>query len=146
MGLTYAALGISDAPIVSVGVLANGEMEIPGAEAVGWYRYGSTPGAPGSAVLAAHIATGGRPGVFRDLVDARVGHRFVVQFDDGSEEIYEIVERDQYEKQALPFDRVFAKDGPPVVTLVSCGGAFQPSLGSYEDNLVAYAVPLSVVQ
>lgn len=128
--------------IDEVGVLANGEMEIPGAERVGWYRHGVAPGSAGSAVLAAHIAFDGRDGVFRHLDDALVGDTFSISFDDGSVRDYEVVEMAQYGKTELPFDRVFAKDGQPVVTLITCGGDFQSDVQSYADNVVAYAVEL----
>ena len=29
------------------------------------------------------------------------------------------------------------------ITLITCGGDFNPSVGSYEDNVVAYAVPVT---
>ena len=63
-------------------------------------------------------------------------------FDDGTEQAYEVVEMAQYGKSELPFDRVFAKDGPPVITLITCGGDFQTDVSSYADNVVAYAVPV----
>jgi hypothetical protein len=47
-----------------------------------------------------------------------------------------------YGKTELPTDRIFAREGSPVVTLITCGGAFNPSVGSYEDNVVVYAVPV----
>jgi sortase (surface protein transpeptidase) len=143
VALTIPVLGIESAPIVDVGVAEDGELEIPGADAVGWYRFGPRPGEAGSAVLAAHIAFNRTPGVFRYLVDTSVGDRFSVEFEDGSSQTYEIVEEAQYDKQELPFDRVFAKDGLPVVTLITCGGEFNRSLRSYEDNIVAYAVPVT---
>jgi hypothetical protein len=142
VGFRYPALGIELAPIDPVGVEPNGEMEIPGADDVGWYEFGPSPGDTGSAVLAAHIAYNGVDGVFRDLVDSHVDDVFTVVFDDGSESDYLVVERAQYDKTALPFDRVFARSGAPMVTLVSCGGDFQRSLSSYQDNIVAYAVPV----
>ena len=64
-------------------------------------------------------------------------------FDDGSSVTYEVVDLAQYGKTDLPFDQVFAKDGPSVVTLITCGGAFQPSLRSYEDNVVVSAVAVA---
>ena len=143
VALSIPVLGIEAAPIVDVGVADDGELEVPGADAVGWYRFGPRPGEEGSAVLAAHIAFNREPGVFRYLVDASVGDRFSVEFDDGSSQTYEIVEEAQYDKQELPFDRVFAKGGAPVVTLITCGGEFNRSLRSYEDNIVAYAVPVT---
>lgn len=140
VGIRYEAIGLDGAEIVPVGVEANGEMEVPEASRVGWYRFGPSPGEPGSAVLAAHIAYDGERGAFRDLADATSGHRFSIDFDDGSTATYEVIERTQYDKNELPFDAVFAQGGPSVITLISCGGSFQPSLASYEDNIVAYAV------
>ncbi len=139
VSMSFEAIGVEQAPIDNVGVLDNGEMQIPGARNVGWYEYGPAPGEAGSAVLAAHIAFDGERGVFRFLADSQVGDRFSITFDDGSEQTYEIFERAQYGKLELPFDRVFARDGRAVVTLISCGGTFQRALSSYEDNIVAYA-------
>ena len=65
-----------------------------------------------------------------------------VHFDDGSTQAYEVFERAQYDKDELPLDRVFSKEGDPVVTLITCGGDFNRSLNSYEDNVVAYGVPV----
>jgi sortase (surface protein transpeptidase) len=93
-------------------------------------------------VLAAHIAFDNRTGVFRRLSSIEVGDRFSVVFDDGTVRKFEIFEVDQYDKQELPFDRIFAKEGDPVVALISCGGEFNRSLGSYDDNIVAYGRPI----
>jgi LPXTG-site transpeptidase (sortase) family protein len=136
-------IGVSEAPVLDVGVRPDGEMEIPGASDVGWYRFNPTPGEAGSAVLAAHIQYNGKPGVFRYLSDVEIGDEVVVHFDDGSQTGFRIVELAQYDKDELPTDRVFAKDGDPVLTLITCGGDFNRSLNSYEDNVVAYAVPIS---
>jgi hypothetical protein len=65
----------------------------------------------------------------------------VVTFD-GSMQSYEVFELAQYGKTELPFDRVFSERGSPVVTLISRGGVFDRSAGSYEDNIVAYARPV----
>lgn len=139
---SFEAIGVAAAPIDAVGVVANGEMEIPGADGIGWYEYGAVPGEAGSAVLAAHIAFDGEDGVFRRLGDSQVGQQFSVRFDNGDVRRFEIVDRAQYAKDELPFDQVFARDGAPIVTLISCGGTFQRSLNSYADNIVAYAVEI----
>ena len=141
--ISIEGIGVAEAPVIDVGVEENGDMEIPGADSVGWYRFNPSPGEPGSSVLAAHIAYNGNPGVFRYLADVQVGQRVVVAFDDGTESEFEIVELAQYDKQELPDERVFAKDGDPVLTLITCGGDFNRSLRSYEDNVVAYAVPVA---
>lgn len=142
IGLVVESLGISSAPIIDVGVEANGEMEIPGATEIGWYRFGPTPGDPGSAVLAAHIAFNGRDGVFRNLDEIEVGAIVEVAYEDGSSKRFRVTEIAQYAKDELPVDRVFAKEGTSELTLITCGGDFNRSLRSYSDNVVAFAEPI----
>lgn len=142
VGLSVPDLGVDGAPVRDVGVEPNGEMEIPGAAEVGWYRWSASPGGRGAAVLAAHVAYDGRDGVFRNLRDLEVGDRFVVDYDDGSAREFSITERAQYGKQELPFDRVFAREGGAEVVLITCGGDFNRSLSSYDDNVVVYAEPV----
>jgi LPXTG-site transpeptidase (sortase) family protein len=140
--ISFPSIGVDGSPVDPVGIEPNGEMEVPPARRVGWYQYGARPGQAGSTVLAAHIAADGVDGVFRHLADVEVGDRFEVTMDDGTTVAYEIVELAQYDKTELPFDRVFARDGDSTVTLVTCGGSFQPSERSYQDNVVAYAAPI----
>lgn len=140
--ISISRIDVGNAPVTGVGVEANGDMELPGADAVGWYRFNPKPGQEGSSVLAAHISYDGRNGVFRYLSEVEPGDIVTIGYNDGSEATFEIVEVAQYDKQELPLDRVFAKDGAPVLTLITCGGDFNRSLSSYEDNFVAYAVPI----
>ena len=139
-GLSLPAVGVDAAPVEPVGVEANGEMEIPPADVVGWYRFGAAPGEGGSAVLAAHVAYDGVDGVFRDLDRLAAGDDVTVAFDDGSSQRYRITEVVTFDKQALP-DDLFSRRGPERLVLITCGGEFNPSLRSYERNVVAYAQP-----
>jgi sortase (surface protein transpeptidase) len=139
--LRIPSLGV-DAPVAAVGYAA-GEMEIPPrADTVGWYRYGPAPGQPGSAVLAAHVAWRGKSGVFADLRLAAPGAVVEVGFADGTLRRFRVVALASYDKAQLPSADVFRRDGEAVLTLITCGGAFNPSLRSFEDNVVAYAVPI----
>lgn len=142
IGLTIEALDVEDAAIIGVGVEDNGDMEIPPADQVGWYEYGPTPGAEGSAVLAAHIAYDGQDGVFVTLDRLELGSVIEVSYDDGSTSRFEAVSKEQYEKAQLPRDNIFARDGSPQLVLITCGGDFNRGLRSYEDNVVIYANPL----
>ena len=135
-------INVANASVVDVGVEDNGDMELPGAQAVGWYRYNAIPGEEGSSVLSAHISYNGTNGVFRYLSDVQPGDVVTIGYDDGSMGTFEVVEVAQYDKQELPLDRIFDKTGDPVLTLITCGGDFNSSLRSYEDNFVAYAIPI----
>jgi LPXTG-site transpeptidase (sortase) family protein len=132
-----------EAPIVPVGVEPNDELEVPGSAEVGWYEFGPRPGEKqGSAVLAAHVDYNGRPGVFFELRTLAAGDELDVEFEDGTVRQFEVVSLDQYTKDELPFERVFARSGEPVLTLITCGGDFDPSARSYTDNVVVYAIPV----
>jgi sortase (surface protein transpeptidase) len=138
ISITIEAIGVRGAPVVPVGVDPDGDMEIPGRTDVGWYRFGPAPGLPGSAVLAAHIAYDRKPGVFRHLADVVTGDRVEVGFGDESTLVFEVIEKAQYPKGELPIGRVWAKDGEPTLTLITCGGSFNRSIRSYDDNVVVY--------
>lgn len=142
VALSIDGVRVDSAPVIPVGVEPNGEMEIPGAREVGWYRFGPTPTQDGSSVLAAHIAWNGRDGVFRTLADVEIGSLVTVEYEDGSVSRHVVAEVVQYAKDELPLDRVFAKTGPRVLTMITCGGTFNRSLNSYDDNVVVYAEPL----
>lgn len=133
-----------DARIVGVGH-DRGEMEVPArADTVGWYEYGPAPGESGSSVLAAHVDWDGRRGVFFSLRELPPGARIVIEFEDGSQRVFRSASLAAYEKADLPTSQIFARNGPAVLTLITCGGPFNRSIGSYRDNLVVFATEFLV--
>jgi Sortase domain len=142
--LGIESIGV-DAPVEGYGVdPANGQMEVPyNVDEVAWYRYGPSPGQPGSAVMAAHVDLAGRgPGVFFDLREVEPGAEVTVDYDDGSQAVFKVEARVVYQKTELPLAVIFSRGGPPVLTLITCGGAFNSSARSYDSNVVVYAVPV----
>lgn len=141
VGLVIPSLGV-DARVVPVGLEPNGEMEVPPADEAGWYFYGPRPGqGAGTAVLAAHVDYGGQRGVFFDLRGIQVGAEITVTDEVGTAHRYTVAELLQVDKDELPIDQIFVADGPPGLTLITCGGAFDRGVRSYEDNIVVRAVP-----
>jgi sortase (surface protein transpeptidase) len=139
--LRLPSIGV-DAVIRPVGVEPDGEMEVPDATDVGWYRFGPTPGATGSAVLAAHVDYDGRRGAFFELRELAPGDAVEVTMADGSVQQYQVEEVVQIAKGDLRTSGVFDRTGPARLALITCGGAFDAEVRSYRDNVVAYAVPL----
>jgi len=136
------ALGIDD-PVIPVGLEEDGAMEVPPAELAGWYRYGTAPGSDrGSAVIAAHVDHEDQPGVFLELARLEVDSEVTVIDDAGVASSYRVIERWQVDKDLLPVDELFRSGGDPVLTLITCGGAFDRSARSYDDNIVVRAVPI----
>ncbi|MCE7080489.1 class F sortase [Streptomyces sp. ST2-7A] len=133
-----------DAPLEPVGVNEDGTMEIPeDVSRVGWYRFGPAPGAEkGSAVLAGHVdAAGGERGAMAALYDVRAGDIVTIRREGAEPLRYEVTARELIEKRDLP-DELFRRDGPPVLTLITCGGPYDPERGGYASNLVVTAVPI----
>jgi sortase (surface protein transpeptidase) len=141
--LVIEALSI-DAPVGEYGVASNGQMDVPNnITEVGWYKFGPSPGEPGSAVFAAHVDLAGPGrGLFYDLVELEEGDEVSVGYDNGSARRFRVVARTTYLKSELPLDVIFSRGGDPVLTLVTCGGGFSRSTGSYDSNVVVYAVPV----
>lgn len=142
--LRIEALGIT-APIAAYGVDENGQMSVPdNITEIGWYRFGPKPGEPGSAVLAAHVDMAGLgPGVFFELDTLTEGDLIGITYADGSEAQFRVAARSIYLKDELPLDVVFSRQGPPVLTLITCGGGFNRSTKRYDSNVVVYAVPVT---
>ena len=42
-------------------------------------------------------------------------------------------------KRALDLERLFDRDGRPVLRIVTCGGRYLPERGGYQDNVVVTA-------
>jgi sortase (surface protein transpeptidase) len=139
--LDIPALGV-DAPIVPVGVEARGTMEVPeDVSTAGWYRFGPLPGARGSAMVIGHVDSRTQgPGVFFGLSKLPLGERIGIQLDGGPTQFFVSVARRFIDKDELPLD-LYARDGPPRLTLVTCGGGFDERSRSYSHNVVVYAVP-----
>lgn len=141
--LTVPALGV-DAVVDAVGVEPDGQMTVPAeVDRVGWYRFGPPPGGQGSAVIAGHVDSRTQGlGVMAPLREAALGQEVLVTDANGAETRWRVVSRELISKQALPLDRLFSRDGPPRLTLITCGGPFLPEFGSYRDNVVVVAEPV----
>ncbi|MEX2548919.1 MAG: sortase [Nitriliruptoraceae bacterium] len=142
--VSLPGIGVQDASVADVGLDATGAVEIPDdVQEVGWYRRSPRPGEPGNAFMTSHVdsRTQGR-GVLFDLRRSEPGQTILIDHEDGSQSVWEIVRRERITKGAYPLDQVFRFDGEPGLVIDTCGGAFDPSTGSYESIDIVYAVPL----
>lgn len=136
-----------EAPIIGVGIASDsGQMEVvDDPSTVGWYQWGPSPGDAGSSVLAAHVDLAGYgPGVFFDLDQLTEGDEVSIGFDDGTTDTFVVVDGRRVDKTELAIDEIFRRDGPPVVRLVTCGGAFNRTERRYADNVVVTLSPVEV--
>ncbi|WP_330476173.1 class F sortase [Terrabacter sp. C0L_2] len=140
--LTIDRVGI-DMRIVPEGVARDGEMALPPTPAtVGWYRYGPRPGdATGATVLAAHLDMPGYGvGPIAAVDELRSGDTVVVR-SAGASHRYRVTAVKSIRKTTLDLDALFARDGPAVLHIVTCGGDFDREKRRYDENVVVTAVP-----
>ncbi|MFC9917850.1 class F sortase [Agromyces binzhouensis] len=136
-------LGI-DMSIEPVGLGADGSMGLFDDPALAaWYRWGPAPGSDaGSTVIAAHVDSLEYDVLpFARLKDAAPGTAVFVTDAAGTRHAYAVDSLEVTEKTAVDWDAAFDRSGPPRLTLVTCGGAFDYEARRYLSNLVVTAVP-----
>lgn len=137
----------ANAPIVKVGTMPNGELQIPlDPKIVGWWQYGAKPGATvGTAILAGHINYAGVTGSMAQIGTLNPGDKVYVfgkqNADDRHEVTFTVTGVRTYHKSSLPYKQIFDQHSVGRIAIVTCGGPFDASTGNYLDNIVVFAVP-----
>jgi sortase (surface protein transpeptidase) len=130
-------------PLMALGLEPDGTIGVPpltrGAPA-GWYRYLSTPGEVGPAVILGHVDTArDGPAVFYRLREVHPGDTVTVRRLDGSTAVFTVNQVAEYPKSAFPADAVYGPLAYPALRLITCGGPFDRVHGEYRGNVVVYA-------
>lgn len=131
--------------LIPLGLHDDGTLEVPVDFAVaGWYSLGPRPGQVGAAVIAGHLDSYNGPAVFARLPEVRPGDEIEVTRKDGSIVSFEVTRIDVYPKDRFPTMAVYGPTTAPELRLITCGGTFDRSRGSYRDNIVVYARMIGV--
>lgn len=132
----------SDGSVSPTGVDETGGLAVPDdAKELVWWQYGPSPGAPGSAVIAGHVDWKGVLGTFDQLENTPVGELVIVTYADGDERTFVVTSVELVDKPAVAVDGTFARDGEPLLRLVTCGGEFDRAARSHRSNVILTAVP-----
>ena len=138
--LEIPAIGVST-PMVRLGLLADGTMEVPRDHGVaGWFTGGPMPGQLGPAVIAGHVDSRTGPAVFYRLRDLRPGDQLRVARADGRVVRFEVESLARYPRRELPDDEVLGATTTPALRPITYAGDFDRSRRSYRDNLVVSAI------
>ena len=143
VALTIPAIGVQTS-LIRLGLTAAGALAVPPSTAVaGWYTGSQRPGAIGPAVIAGHIDSHTGPGVFFHLPQLRPGDHVYVRRTDGTLAVFRVTAVRSYAKDRFPTLAVYGPTPDAELRLITCGGAFDPRLGSYLSNTVVYAMQVS---
>lgn len=129
------------ARIVPLGEEEDGTMQAPeDPDTVGWYALGVGIGAPGNALLDGHVDWGGRLRVFGLLRQLEPGDAIQLTDSDGNLLSYSVVWKKLYAADSAPLDEIFEPTPDEQITLITCGGAFDPAARMYVSRWVVRAV------
>ena len=135
-----------DAAIVVLGVDDDGVMETPdGPLNVAWYDFSSRPGfAPsadgGNAVFSGHVDYYNYgPAVFWNLKDLERDDVIEVRLTDGTVYKYAVSERRTVNAETAPIQEIVGETLEEVITLITCGGLFDPNVGEYDQRVIVRA-------
>jgi sortase (surface protein transpeptidase) len=137
--LTIPAIGVRT-KLVDLGLNSNGTLQVPASTAVaGWYTGSPPPGATGAAVIAGHVDSRAGLGVFFWLRTLRPGDRVYIGRSDGTTVVFTVTSVRMYTKDQFPTASVYGPVPDVELRLITCGGTFDRSLGSYLSNVVVFA-------
>jgi hypothetical protein len=94
----------------------------------------------GSAVIVGHVdSTRDGPAVFFRLRTVRPGDSISVRRADATTAIFTVTAVAEFPKTEFPTESVYGRRDYPALILVTCGGTFDRTVGSYRSNVVVYA-------
>jgi hypothetical protein len=144
--LDIPAIGVSS-EMHPLGLNPDHTVQVPplGRESwAGWYRYSPSPGQLGPSIVLGHIDSAEYgPGVVFRLGALRRGDPITVTRADHTVAVFRVDRVVQYAKAHFPTAEVYGNTDHAALRLITCGGRFDPSVRSYEDNIVAYATLVS---
>ena len=146
IGLDIPAVGVNT-PVQQLGLNPDGSVQVPPLTRyshAGWYKYSPTPGQLGPSIILGHIDSAAYgPGVFFKLGDLRQHDMVSITLADHIVAVFGIERVVAYPKSQFPTLQVYGNTDHAALRLITCGGTFDPSKRSYEDNIVAYAALVS---
>jgi len=139
--IVIPAIGV-DAPVMQLGLNADRTIQVPPLgdhNLAGWYKYGSSPGQPGPAVIVGHIDSYQGASVFYRLRYLVKGDQVRITLANGQVVTFAVDGLQQVSKTAFPTQSVYGFTKDPELRLVTCGGDFNPATGSYLSDIIVYA-------
>ncbi|CCG03559.1 class F sortase [Blastococcus saxobsidens] len=142
VSVTIPAIDVTS-DLLRLGLNDDGTVEVPPLEAddrAGWYEPGPAPGEVGPAVLLGHVDSAEHgPGIFFDLGALQPGDEVTVAREDGTVAVFAVDRIEVHPKDDFPTLEVYGNTDDAQLRLITCGGDFDSSVRSYEDNVIAFA-------
>ena len=142
--LTIGRLGVSQARIIQVGTLKNGEMGTPNnIFDAGWYNQTKRPGQGGKIIIDGHNGGPTKAGIFKRLPELENGDIVSIERGDGMKFDYRVVESVSREvkngEASTEMLKAFKTTSVETVVLITCTGEWLEDEGTYGSRQFVYA-------
>lgn len=128
-----------DAQTRHLGLKDNGEMAVPESlYETAWFEPGYKVGAPGNSVIAGHVDDTVNPGVFSKLHTLEAGDEIIVHGADGTSLTFEVYEKELFDVDTAPVDKIFGYSHNSLLNLITCEGPYDYELGGTPNRWVIY--------
>lgn len=127
-----------DYPIQSMGADESGTMQIAPALAVtSWFDRSAIPGNKGNAILGGHNTWRGVQSRLFNLYDLRIGDEMEIVYADGTSLTFRLESVFIYALRSAPAHLIMDVRGEARVTLITCKGPYNRSIGTSDNRIVA---------
>lgn len=137
--LAIPAIGV-DTELTTVTLDNKGVLQPPDRfDIAGWYDKSPTPGELGPSVIVGHVDSLEGPAVFFYAKTLQPGQAINISRADGSTANFVVDKVTLYDQDNFPTQEVYGNIDHAGLRIITCGGAFNPFTGRYEQNTVVYA-------
>jgi sortase (surface protein transpeptidase) len=106
---------------------------------VGWFKYGTVPGAPGTAIIDGHLDGKYVPqAIFYNLQELKIGDAVNVVDASGTTFQFQVVATSTYDYAASTTDIFAGNASGTRLDLITCAGTWLPSQKLYNQRIVVF--------
>lgn len=106
----------------------------------GWYTYSAKPGDVGVSIIDGHVQGRYKEGVFKRLGQLGIGDLISVEYGDGSDREFEVVELQTMPAETASIEQYRQIEGiDKQLTLITCAGTYDKKAGSYNQRTLVRA-------
>lgn len=133
--LTIPAIGLN-ASVINVGTTADNAIDVPAGPQVGFWTGSAVPGMTGATFLDGHV-----DGIFAHLHKLTVGQEFSLRFN-GQTFRYQVAHTETVALEGIDMKKALSTYSGAVegLNMMTCAGTFMPSMNTYDQRFVVYAV------
>lgn len=130
-----------DSDLTYTNLNPDGTLETPSVhqpKQASWYSGSPRPGDVGPAIVLGHVDGDRQQGVFYRLRELKVGSQITIEREDRSTVSFTVYKVIHADKDHFPTNLVYDNTAGSEIRLITCGGVFNRTKHSYEDNIIVF--------